>query len=355
MALPATVDNTFFELGPNYQCRANKRSNRSRKMIKELDSHKPIIDDIPSGHYFGKFIGIYGRKLECYPRRRRRFCYQYLYVWNGQLAPLHPMDYEPVFVIVDDFENWKTVYYDYDHYHVGRMELPVNDSIQFSINSWWHSFRENDNAEIRDDSEPVQKLVDDRIWHWWDFEDNRAQLTIKKVLLSPLKLMNTDHFSGETSIIAEALYVMGLIYARAVGSTNRLSRALERFGQIVATLVSRSLRNRFPFFDFHTMLLSGSILLLHSLLRYNVIKLRLIPSFLERVPDIRGKRGVQQDKISNIKEIISRIKMEEFENAFESAAETDLSSNYMTDLKIGLEKDLYLTEKSKEFLGGFDV
>ncbi len=321
----------------------------------QLQENMPLIESIPNGRYFGRFIGLFGRKIECYPRRRRRSCFQYIYVWNGQLAPMHPMDYEPVFVFIDDFSKNKDVLYDFDHYHIGRGTFPKNEPIRFTINGWWHSFRLKQDSNFTGHPLEPRSLVDDYIWHWWDFEDSKAKLTLKEGLLNPWTLMGWDHFSGVTSIIAETLYLLCLLWARSVSSTSKLKGALGRLIHGIVTVKRLEEESKLKNQRLSIRLQMGSLILLDSLSKYNLIKLGWTPSFLENMPNIHTKKGGQTDEIRNLMEIISEMSIEEFQESVYSAEENVNSSRYMNDLHRTLEGDNDLVEESRQFLDEFDL
>jgi hypothetical protein len=347
LAEPQNPDYTFFELAPNYQCRANKRVPSSNKMVRELETNQPIINNIPNGRHFGKFIGIFGRKIECYPRRRRRTCYQYIYVWNSQLVPLHPMDYEPVFIFTDDYVERKEVLYDFDHYHIGRASIPKTDQVYFTTKGGWHSFRLKDvhsGATRRD----VRNLVDDCIWHWWDFSDNIAKLTIKEGIIDPWFLFGCDHFSGVTSIIAETLYLLGLLWNKSAQLVNSLKEALMKMTHSVASIEAIKEKNFIDIQRVATMLKMGSIMLLDSFVKYDLIRLRWIPSFLENIPEIHTKMGGQIDKILKLTAIASEMTSDGFYEVVSSAEETAKASNYMHDFHNTMDNESDFSQEKRD-------
>jgi len=174
---PASVTYTFHEVNPAFTCVENDGN---------LDAYLPVVT-IPDEPYV-EFLGVFGRVIY----DSAVHYYLYLYVWNGQLFPPHPMDYEPVLVEVHDKANMKAVVYDRLHYSAGRLLAPRGDTISFEAHSGWHSFRP---SRLAQHAVKVNALTDSHMNHWWSVPDPRAQLKIREKLRTPFMLNGAQDFT----------------------------------------------------------------------------------------------------------------------------------------------------------------
>jgi hypothetical protein len=265
----------------------------------------------------------------------------------------HPMDYAPVYVFVDQFRNRKTVYYDRGHYGIGRAGLPKSCPVRFTINGWWHSFRLKENEQFSGEDREVEGLVDDFIWHWWDFEDSRAKLTLEEELLDPYLLTERDSFSGDTSIIAEAIKLVGLLFARVVSYTSSVSDALRNLIGLAMPEIELARKQGLPKQQLGTRLMIGGLILLASLHDYELVELEYMPLWMKKLPKLNVKNGRNNEKANEFESIASEIAPHDLKEVVSTARDTDLSRTYMSDLRKTLSDDSVLVELSDKLVADY--
>jgi len=311
-------------------------------MLRAMQANMPVVGTIPDGRRYGKFLGVYGRILQCFPGRRRQRWYQYIYVWNWQLLPPHPMDYAPVFIFVDDSRMEKIMFYDQGHYGVGRTSVPKQDVVGFAIHGAYHSFRLTTlwPTVPFPQNISVEGLTDDHIWHWWGFQDPHARLVIKDELLDPFLLMSRNSFSGEESAIAVALNLASLLFAASASAAHGIAEGFRTMIEHVTSL-SRWAR-RGPAQQVVAQLITGSFALTSSLWDSSLLEFAEYPDWMKHLPILNYKDGRMLREFYEIRKLSQTVKMEGLLQVASGAADTELSSLYYADLIDLIESDMDL-------------
>jgi len=257
--LPQNPQLNFTEIKNGYVCRWNPA---------ELKQYVPFVP-IPDESYIS-FKGVFGRIVD-YGNDAR--CYQYIFLWDGQLFPPHPMDYEPVMVYVFDRLGSKAIVYDHLHYKLGRFWINESTAARLRVIYPWHSFRRGRHLTTEIDVHP---LTDDHLNHWWDITDPRARLTITDDLKHPFRLLGSNDIRNEKipeiqNIIAWAR----LPFLAYVKMAHDLGSCLIDLFRDVVQVARIRLRN--PGYE---KIAAGYLILLKTLEYYNLIELD---------PSIKGK------------------------------------------------------------------
>ncbi len=148
-----------------------------------------LVDNLPPVNidwfHVKGYQGVFGRIVE--DTKGSFKCYQYLFVWDRQYLPPHPMDYSPVLVFEQKGE--KTVLYDRLHYLIGKGGWNKAKS-GFRILFPWRSLRQKKYTSIEPALEP---LTDDHIDYWTKL-DGHAKLKLEECLSSPIPLLDSESF-----------------------------------------------------------------------------------------------------------------------------------------------------------------
>lgn len=166
----------------------------------DLSGNSMIHENLPVvkvNHRNDRFVGLFGRVVES----DSLSCYQYLWVWDGQLFPIHAMDYAPAMVFSNLGEDVdRLVIYDKFHYKPRWVRLKADQCVKFRLNPFWNSFftpsKMNDRHVI--DEPSLRPLTDGRLRRWWGRDnvldmwygrpgDRTPHLKISGNLTNPMK------------------------------------------------------------------------------------------------------------------------------------------------------------------------
>lgn len=250
--LPQNPQMDFTEIKNGYACHWDEA---------ELRQYVPYVI-IPDESYIS-FKGVFGRVVE-YGNDAR--CYQYIYLWDGQLFPPHPMDYEPVLVYVFDKLESKAIIYDHLHYKIGRFWINESTAARLRVVYPWHSFRRG--RYLAGDID-IHPLTDDHLNHWWKITDSRARLTITDDIRHPFRLLGSNDIRNEK--IPEIQLILAwarLPFLAYVKMARDLGSCLMDLFRNVVQVARLRLRN--PGYE---RIAAGYLLLLKTLENYHIIEL----------------------------------------------------------------------------------
>ncbi len=338
-SLPTNPYFSFYELGSNYRCSANKRTCREQRMIRELEENLPYLENLPNGDHVGRFIGIYGRIVDYYPIRRGRKCLQYLYIWDGQLLKPHPMDYAPVCIYFDRYRSDKMVYWDSWHYNQGREVIPTDEPLVFHVNGQWHSFdlkRDIGIEGLRREEDEIEYCTDDHLWHWWDFDRDDAKLKLEDEFRDPEILRGMRGFVEREPI---ARSVVNRVKRPFISVISRASTLIDGMREFLTSVSLPFMKHRE--FDFAADFTLGTMMLLDS---FQENELLYVPQnggmsnyrkmMLKFQPE---KESIQE--INNIRSAIRRMEID-YESLSYGLNSMENSMNYFSDLKKSIRLDL---------------
>lgn len=344
--LPTTPHFTFFELAPQYRCTANRRTERERIMVQELQENMPLLMNLPNGTRVGRFIGVYGRILEYYPRRRGRKCLQYLYVWDGQLLLPHPMDYAPVFIYFDDYRQDKFVYWDSYHYNQGRETLDRDEQLVFKISKHWHSFDLIRDFSGNDYDIEVEYCTDDHLWHWWDFRKNSATLKLVNEMRDPEILVGMQ---GLMQREPARRYLSNLVKKPFLAIVHRESDLMDALHTFAYRLVR-------PFadskqFSFATDFTLGSLILLDAFYQSKLIYMatdnlpQALGAVVKAVSDTTSKKTLLE-----LRELSRSVRPEELVSLYDGIDSRADSFEYFQILQDSIKEDKSVLQDAEKEL-----
>lgn len=77
---------------------------------------KPDLEWEPNPRDSSKILGLFYKVIEKEQTKEENMCIEYFILFDEQVLPAHPFDYEPIFVYIDADQNVTRVVYDKYHY-----------------------------------------------------------------------------------------------------------------------------------------------------------------------------------------------------------------------------------------------
>ena len=333
VALPQNPSVIFTEVTPGYAANGGPASESV------LAEHMPRVN---FSRFDSGFLGLFGRVVQT----SIFTCFQYLFVWDWQLVPPHPMDYAPLCVYSFEPNQKRTVLFDTTHYFRGAKNIDDGKRPVFAIDPFWHAFWPQGFQQTSTPVRPLHMnpLCDSHLQRWWGHDgildgwwnipnDRTPHLKVENNLKNPVLMMNPAIWKldmespTKTPVVEELASHVRYPFIASTLSSDSMVDCLHMFRDVLAPQQSiSSVQQR--------KLHLGQMAMLTLFSLYNLIELESPSGSWEPFAVLLSEAKNKKDfhRMTNIKGLYNDLKET-------SMRVTEQGGQYFKDLKNALDGD----------------